>query len=432
MKIENQIDSEKLFYKLILQFSIFSSGLNKRLDPHLLNISKSLKQGVNFQNLTPELRAISNTLAQIQPPVNQINNVNASTTNLLTLKEFVNRLILLLAETEIPLKFRRQQALIAQKSNTELNEKDANKVIDLALALLIDIKNYAISEQQSLEQFLANMSIQFDKLEGHALRVSNTNKQSIENRQSFNKAINQEVNSIKESSENAENLNSLQEQINSHLKELRLHLFNHQKSEIDRELETNSQLDQMSQQLKDMEIEADTLRNKLQIAHDNALRDKLTEIPNRMAYDDRASLEYNRWRRYRHPLALIIWDIDLFKSINDNYGHKAGDKTLTLVAQLIQKSCRETDFIARYGGEEFVMLLPNTTAEQALIAANKTRELIAKSGFNHQGQSIKLTISCGISEFFEGDEHSTVFERADQALYLSKEHGRNKCTIKKQ
>lgn len=432
MKSDNQIDSEKLLYKLILQFSIFTCGLNKKLDPYLLKISKSLKQGKSFQELSSDLQAISNTLTHLSISASQPSNDKNSTPILLLLKEFIDRLNKLLAETDIPLKFKRKYDLLTQKSKKDLDEKDCKKVIDLALALLIDIKDYALSEQQSLENFLTNMSSQFNKLEGHAQNFSKSNELSIVNRETLKDAINIEVENLQQSTDHAENLSSLKENITLHLKELTSQLQKHQNSEVDRELENSNYLLQMTQQRIDMEIEADTLRNNLQIAHDKALLDKLTEIPNRMAYDERASLEYSRWHRYKSSLSLVVWDIDLFKVINDTYGHKAGDKTLTLVAQLIFNSCRDTDFIARYGGEEFVMLLPNTSSKQTLVAAEKIRGLIAQSGFNHHGQSIKLTISCGISEFSEGDQHSDVFERADQALYISKEQGRNRCTIKNQ
>jgi diguanylate cyclase len=185
----------------------------------------------------------------------------------------------------------------------------------------------------------------------------------------------------------------------------------------------------MSNKLQELESEADSLRSNLKVGHDKALSDALTGLPNRMAYDDRIMIEYNRWRRYKSALSLIVWDIDLFKTINDTYGHKAGDKTLALVAQLLSTNCRETDFIARYGGEEFAMLLPNTTSAQALIVAEKIRPIIANSGFNYHGESIRLTISCGISQFADDDQQENAFERADQALYLSKEQGRNKCSV---
>ena len=181
--------------------------------------------------------------------------------------------------------------------------------------------------------------------------------------------------------------------------------------------------------MHELDIEAETLRNNLKIARDKAQQDSLTGLPNRAAYDERSLIEYSRWYRYKNDLSIVIWDIDLFKVINDNFGHKAGDKTLSLVAQLILDNCRESDFIARFGGEEFVMLLPNTNSELALIIAEKIRLIISRSGFNYNGQSISLTISSGISEFSETDTLEAVFERADQALYQSKEQGRNRCTI---
>ena len=141
-------------------------------------------------------------------------------------------------------------------------------------------------------------------------------------------------------------------------------------------------------------------------------------------------MEVKYCKRYKTPLTLIIWDIDHFKRINDAYGHKAGDKTLELVARLMLNNCRETDFIARYGGEEFVMLLPNVCAEQALIAAEKIRHVISQTDFNYNGESVELTISCGISDFKESDlQHDEVFNRADNALYQSKENGRNQCAV---
>ncbi len=427
MKNQTQTDLEKLLYKLILQFSIFTRGSHKQLDPHLLNLSQKLKQGINFHKLTPELKELSKTLAQLSASES---SAESFTPTLYLLKEFIDRLIHLLSETEIPLIFKQKFTLLSKKSKSELDEQKARRLIDLALQLLVDIKDHAIAEQQNIEAFLIDMSTQFNKLEGHALNVSKSNDQSIENRESLSDAINVQVNNIKESSSSATDLTSLQKNISQHLKELNFQVLKYQKIEIDRQLENNKLLDQMAQQIKDMEVEADFLRNNLKVAHDKALHDSLTQIPNRMAYDERAYLEFCRWRRYKYPLSLIIWDIDLFKSINDEFGHRAGDKTLALVAQLIVKSCRETDFIARYGGEEFVMLLPNTDSEQAFIAAEKIRTIVADSGFNHQGVSIKLTISSGISQFLDNDELNTVFERADQALYASKQQGRNRCTIK--
>lgn len=428
MNQQNKIESERLLYKLILQFAIYTRGSNSLLDPHLLNISQNLKQGINFQRLSPDLQALSKTLAHISRSENKVDDaLHLSSQE--QQKYFISRLNKLLIETNIPLKFQNQCAVLKQRSKGDLNEVAYKKVVDSALSLLLNIKDNAIHEQQDIESFLSDISIQLNTLEQQAEYAQDSNDQSIENRGNLSQVIDIQVDNIKHSTAEAKELTTLQQNINQYLQELSSQLHKHKETEDSRQLETQKQLNLMSQKLQDMEVEADSLRNNLKVAHDKALRDPLTSLPNRLAYDERIALEHNRWLRYKSPLTLLIWDIDLFKLINDNFGHKAGDRTLTLVAQLILNNCRETDFVARFGGEEFVMLLPNTHSEQALEVAETIRTIIANSGFNHNGESIKLTISCGISEFSEGDEYGTVFERADEALYQSKEQGRNKCSI---
>ena len=129
--------------------------------------------------------------------------------------------------------------------------------------------------------------------------------------------------------------------------------------------------------------------------------DALTEIPNRLSYEKKSAEEISRWKRFSNPLSLAIWDIDFFKKVNDTYGHKAGDKVLKTIAQLLVQSIRETDFFARYGGEEFVMLLPGTKQEETLRLVNKLREQVESCGFHYHGESVKITMSCGVSSFSE-------------------------------
>jgi len=428
MNPSHKNESDKLLYKLILQFSIYSRGSSPLLDPHLLNICKSIKQGINYHKLTPDLQALSKTLAHISLPENKADDV-PHLSDQEQQKYFICRLNKLLNETNIPLKFQNQCAILKQRSKGDLNNNAYKKVIDSALSLLLNIKDHAINEQQGIESFLYDITTQLSTLEKQTEDVQSSNDQSIENRGILSQAIDLQVDHMKNSTAEAKELTTLQKNINLYLHELSSQLHKHKETEDSRQIETQKQLNLMSEKLQDMEVEADSLRNNLKAAHDKALRDPLTGLPNRLAYDERIALEHCRWLRYKSPLTLIIWDIDHFKLINDNFGHKAGDKTLTLVAQLILNNCRETDFISRFGGEEFVMLLPNTDSEQSLKVAETIRSIIANSGFNHNGKSITLTISCGISEFSENDEFGTVFERADQALYNSKEQGRNMCSI---
>ncbi|NRA25098.1 MAG: GGDEF domain-containing protein, partial [Oleispira sp.] len=155
----------------------------------------------------------------------------------------------------------------------------------------------------------------------------------------------------------------------------------------------------------------------------------LTGLPNRESYQQRIVQEIHRIERYGGSLSLMVCDIDLFKRINDNYGHLAGDKVLKIIARSLQSNLRDSDFIARFGGEEFIVLMPETSAEEAKFVADKLRKKIEESPFNFKKEPVQITISFGISEFSQGESLEEVFQRADKALYKAKENGRNQVML---
>jgi diguanylate cyclase len=157
-----------------------------------------------------------------------------------------------------------------------------------------------------------------------------------------------------------------------------------------------------------------------------SLLDPLTRIANRLAWDHRYGAERERWRRFRQPTCVAAWDIDQFKSINDRFGHRAGDKVISVVAEALSESIRSTDFVARYGGEEFAMLLPGTALADALRLADKVRVSVSEIGFHFRGEPVAVTISCGVTEMRKDDADESAFERADAALYEAKNGGRNR------
>jgi diguanylate cyclase len=155
--------------------------------------------------------------------------------------------------------------------------------------------------------------------------------------------------------------------------------------------------------------------------------DPVTGLANRAAYDERIKDEYNRWRRFNSPLILMVWDLDDFKLVNDRFGHQAGDKALRVIGQILQKRLRQTDFVGRYGGEEFCVLLSGTPLDEAATVAEQIRKTVEESGFHSGNKPITLTISCGYTEFREGDTPDSAFSRADSALYKAKGEGKNRC-----
>jgi len=158
--------------------------------------------------------------------------------------------------------------------------------------------------------------------------------------------------------------------------------------------------------------------------------DPLTKIANRRAYTQRLSIEIPYARRAETPLSLLMIDIDHFKQYNDHYGHNAGDLALTRVAEIIQNTLpRATDMAVRFGGEEFVALLPSTYAAGAVEVAEKIRCNIQTAGIEHlySGIDKALTVSIGVSTVTNEDIiDDEILRRADEALYIAKNNGRNR------
>ena len=152
--------------------------------------------------------------------------------------------------------------------------------------------------------------------------------------------------------------------------------------------------------------------------------DSLTQAASRSCLEQRALLDIIRCRQRRVPLALIVFDIDHFKRINDRFGHAVGDKALKHVCLIAQQALRPTDMLGRFGGDEFVALLPENDGAAAIAIAERIRVQVYESRLEG---AHALTASFGIAELQEHDTYESLFERADQALYKAKQEGRNRA-----
>jgi diguanylate cyclase (GGDEF)-like protein len=153
-----------------------------------------------------------------------------------------------------------------------------------------------------------------------------------------------------------------------------------------------------------------------------AITDRLTQIYNRIHLDIVLNKEIEESKKYGLPFSIILLDIDKFKSVNDTYGHNVGDKVLVQVGHTLLKTLRNVDIVARWGGEEFVVLLPTANIENAKKIADDLRANVESLEIDVVGG---VTISLGVALVEEGSDMESVIEKADQALYLAKESGRN-------
>lgn len=159
--------------------------------------------------------------------------------------------------------------------------------------------------------------------------------------------------------------------------------------------------------------------------------DKLTGLANRMHLDNQLEIEFKRATRHSRDLVLLVVDLDHFKRVNDTYGHLGGDAVLKMIGKCLSNTLRQTDFVGRYGGEEFVVILAETSLENALAIAENIRRLIETSPVIFERDELKVSASIGVADF-RPDTHKKyedIFALSDKALYYSKEHGRNCVTF---
>jgi diguanylate cyclase len=185
----------------------------------------------------------------------------------------------------------------------------------------------------------------------------------------------------------------------------------------------------MKSQLDEMSSEMESMRVELAQVKEQSLKDALTGVSNRSAFnvalDDLITMSNEEKSRF----SLLLVDIDHFKNVNDTYGHLVGDKILRFVAGTIRRCVKGKDIVARFGGEEFAVILPNTEMAGAYVAAEQIRKAVANSVLRDtqtQKSYGNITISIGVSQMNRNDHPMSLIERADQALYLAKNNGRNR------
>ena len=179
--------------------------------------------------------------------------------------------------------------------------------------------------------------------------------------------------------------------------------------------------------------EVETLRTELERVKEKATTDALTGIANRHAFQEALAKSIETASTKQTPLSVLMMDIDFFKKVNDTFGHLVGDQVLRLTGMILKTFVKGRDYPARYGGEEFVVLLPETPIRGARILGEKIRVHFEKNQWKRKdtGKTLgSVTVSVGVTEYVPGETSDDFLKRADQALYDSKENGRNRVTVR--
>jgi diguanylate cyclase len=186
---------------------------------------------------------------------------------------------------------------------------------------------------------------------------------------------------------------------------------------------------QAHQEVQDAEQRIRELETQLQQMSDMVREDQLTGSLNRRGLDDVFERESARADRRGVPLCLALLDLDNFKRLNDTYGHLAGDAALQHLVRVVKQTLRPMDVIARLGGEEFVILLPETTVDAAAAAMTRLQRELTKHFFLHDNDKLLITFSAGVALRLPNEDQAALVKRADRAMYLAKQSGKNRVEI---
>ena len=337
-------------------------------------------------------------------------------------KHIEDTLLGLLEDLSLPERHRPQAEAMRERLAHGLNWYELLPILDDLAVLMLAITD---SGQHEFEAYLKQLNERLEAFQGHLQVASDGHADSRDAARELDTQIREQVDGLQSSVQEAADLDSLKHVLESHLEGLLGTMDQHQQQRDQREQEVAARLKGLAERVANMEQEAQGYREHLEVQRQKALLDPLTGLPNRAAWSERLDHEVNAWHQSGNSLSLAMLDLDHFKRINDGYGHLAGDKVLKIIANVLRKRLRPTDFIARFGGEEFVLLMPDSSLADALAVGEVLRAAIEACPFHFKGEPVTVTVSMGVAQFLPGERSDLALKRADAALYRAKAAGRN-------
>lgn len=445
-KLQNSVSLEannELFEECIEQLELHKEPLKENLSEGRLIVSQSQLQLQKIESLPDPIRQKIEQSMAITPPYSILEHHN-ELTNIIKIyqrvvieldknkiaknnnepshfEDLCDELHQLILDLDISDAYIKQLEIIRHKVATE---DDPQALPQHCLSIIAIIVDSTREERRSSRHFLYTLN---DSLTQFYLNFASNIKRAesaFEEQNLCVKNIQKKSEKLKKEAEKAVNINSLRDNIFSYVNSVEELI---KIKEGKKEQQVRQQFKGMVRQIKELQNETKNYQNTLKKQNKQLHIDFLTQIPNRAAWSERLQIEFTRYQRYQNPLNLAVIDIDRFKIINDTFGHLAGDKVLNVIAQTLQKSLRNADFIARYGGEEFTLLLPDINQEQTQVVLKKLCKNIKVIPFKFKKENISITISIGCTTFNPEDDVDSAFERADKALYKAKNLGRNQA-----
>ena len=443
-------EAEDLLRRALSRLTLAAEGTDDTLDRQLAELRDAIRDPQDRPRLAQRIEAMTRTLMQLDgvrvrhapasPPAHPLRQLlerlplprlshqrarprAGETAGLRT----ETALLQLLEQLDLPAEYAPRVESLQDRLEQPVPERDWPGLLAEIAGLVRDCRQRILAEKKAMETFLLQLTERLEEVDVQLQGSESLREARLQSSRELDAAVKQEVRGMESRVQAAADLDRLKNELQGHLDNIVQQLEQHQREEEQHHQQAREEMGRLQLRLQAMEEEAERLRDRAREEHRQAMTDSLTGIPNRPAFDERMAEEFARWKRFHTPLALLVWDVDNFKDLNDRYGHKAGDKVLKAVALSLQDHIRETDFLARYGGEEFVLITTGADGPALRDLADKLRRAVAGCGFHFRGTRVQVTISCGIAVFASRDTPETVFDRADRALYRAKDRGRDRC-----
>ena len=302
---------------------------------------------------------------------------------------------------------------------------DEDQLLKSCVVILRMIVQDAMSEASLTGKVIQSLHRSLGEVSSDVSNTIQDSQAQFEQRQAGNEQLKRDIIHIEEAVSKSCSLEALKEQTQLRVEKLVTTLSEQQDSDEQGQEALLALLSSMQSRIDTLQQQTSAYKKKLAEQVMQSRTDPLTRLPNRQAYNEKLDAAFADYKESGTTLAVAVVDIDHFKSINDRFGHAAGDKTLQVVSKLLKQNLSENEFVARWGGEEFVMLLPESQMAEIDKKLNEIRTKLAAMPFKFKQEKVKITASFGATCFGKEDTTETVFERADEYLYKAKRNGRN-------
>ncbi len=397
-------------------------GRSAELDALLRAFRNAIRDGEDVEKLLKHAHGAKDLVLREDPEESLQDEVNV-------LAEGYRHLLALLNAVDFPADVQDRVATLRLRLERPRPDDTTGHLVQEMVTLVNALRAELLEEKLEYQGFLTDLSDRMELLQQRLSGMLAATDGATDASRKLQRGVSQQLAGMRESVDQATDLDSLKQSVRSSLDSVENLFGEFLALEEKRNSQAREEIMGLRGQVDHLRTETSNLARELADEHRKATTDGLTGLANRAALDAGLARLLALWERHQRPLSVVIVDVDHFKQINDNFGHKTGDRVLQELARRMQQVGRKSDILGRYGGEEFVMVLPETELQQAQVVAEKLRGLVQRLRFHYEQKPVPVTLSAGAAQVRTGEDPASLLERADRALYRAKHEGRNRVVL---